>query len=287
MIIIDTGQLIHGCIHFLHKEGEFLFEENIRKVFLESIRRITAKFRDDRNIVLAYDNSSWRSDEFSKYKYARKEGRKESDINYDDVFKHFNKIRGEIGEHFGYRIINVNGAEGDDVIATLVKYVRDEDIVIVARDKDFFQLHKYDNVIQYDPVKCETFEFNKNDIDFMLFSHICKGDRGDGIPNIKSSLNFFYDKIVKNLKTRQKSITVKELKEWFYMAEFEREAYLPKEFNKRFLENKKLIDFECIPENISSKIIEAYESEGNKKTAIDNYLFENNLDIFMDNINDF
>jgi len=286
MIIIDTGQLIHGSIHFLHSENEDIHVDNIRKVFLKSILKSISSFRDD-NVVLAYDNSSWRKWKFDKYKYARKEKRKDSEIDYDECFKCFNDVKEEIDKNFHYKIIDVNGAEADDVVAVLTSYVKDEDIIIVARDKDFFQLHKFPNVKQYDPVIKNFIKFDKKSLDLMKFTHVCKGDSDDGIPNIKEDDDFFYNKIVKNLKTRQKSITKKELNEWFYCSEFELPSVFGEKMYKRYEQNKVLIDFEFIPEKIKKEIIESYENQKDKDDNIYNYLCDKNMILLLDEIQNF
>ena len=59
----------------------------------------------------------------------------------------------ELKENFPYKVIHLEGCEADDVIGTLVERTQEfgnyEPVMIVSADKDFIQLHKYDNVDQY------------------------------------------------------------------------------------------------------------------------------------------
>ena len=61
-----------------------------------------------------------------------------------------NQIR--FKENLPYKMIEVYGAEADDIIATLCKHFQDEKIMIVSGDKDFIQLQTYPNVKQYSPI---------------------------------------------------------------------------------------------------------------------------------------
>jgi len=83
------------------------------------------------------------------------------------IFDCLGKIRQELKDYFPYRVIDVESAEADDIIAALVhmhgKIVSspsDEKILILSGDKDFIQLHIYSNVRQYDPVRKKFIEHN-------------------------------------------------------------------------------------------------------------------------------
>ena len=92
-----------------------------------------------------------------------------------------------------YKHIEVHGAEADDIIATLVRQYPDEKVMIVSGDKDFIQLHKYDNVDQYSYVTRK--EVSDPNPRLYLQTQILKGDSIDGVPNVLSSDNTFVEGI--------------------------------------------------------------------------------------------
>ena len=51
-----------------------------------------------------------------------------------------------------YPVLQVESAEADDIIATMVERYSSEKIMIVSGDKDFSQLQRYKNVSQYSPI---------------------------------------------------------------------------------------------------------------------------------------
>ena len=107
-------------------------------------------------------------------------------------------IREEIAENFPYKVIHIDGCEADDIIGTIVTMNPDpnndfnpEKIMIVSSDRDFLQLQKYKFVRQYSPLlKKELVEKNPR---LYLQTHIIKGDKGDGVPNIFSDDNVFVE----------------------------------------------------------------------------------------------
>ena len=102
------------------------------------------------------------------------------------MFSVLNKIRDEIRLNLPYHVIQVQGAEADDVIASLVRHNmrqgKPEPMLILSADKDFIQLQRYPMVKQYDPIRNRWIE-EANPVAY-LQEHIVRGDRSDGIPNI-------------------------------------------------------------------------------------------------------
>jgi len=76
------------------------------------------------------------------------------------VFSILNDLRDEIKENFPYKVMDVPGAEADDVIGVLVNQYRCvEEILKVSSDKDFIQLLG-PNVSIYRPVQDELLLFS-------------------------------------------------------------------------------------------------------------------------------
>ena len=72
-------------------------------------------------------------------------------------------------------VLSVDNAEADDIIAILCREAHNnkEKVMIVSGDKDFIQLHKYDEVNQYSPIQKK---FVKDDTKKYLHEQIIKGN---------------------------------------------------------------------------------------------------------------
>jgi len=281
MILLDLNQVM--IANFMSQIGNHtdtkIDEGLFRHMVLNSIRSIKTKFSEYGELVIACDDKKlWRRELFPFYKANRKKTRDASELDWAAIFNTLSKIKLELKEYFPYRVIQVEGAEADDVIGTLTKKFNSEKILIVSGDKDFRQLQKFYNVFQYDPINKK---FIKEDAAFrQLKELIIKGDRGDGIPNILSPDNCIIDSI------RQKAISSKKLKEWL---DQEPELFLSTdELSKNWNRNKVLIDLECIPDNITEKIIMEYNKQENKtKEKIFDYLINNKMKVLVEHINEF
>jgi 5'-3' exonuclease len=188
-------------------------EENmVRHMVLNAIRSFNQKFSHEYGeIVVACDNTNnWRKKEFPYYKANRKKNQEKSELDWKGIFDCLGKIRQELKDYFPYRVIDVECAEADDIIAALVhtrgkivSSANNEKILILSGDKDFIQLHVYSNVRQYDPVRKKFIEHN--DPERYLKEHILKGDSGDGVPNVLSGDDCFV------IGQRQKPLTTKKI----------------------------------------------------------------------------
>lgn len=93
-----------------------LSEDLIRHMVLESLRSYRTKFKNEfGELVIAMDNVSWRKNVFPYYKANRKKDREKSKVDWQSIFEIISKIRQELKDHMPYRIIDVEGAEADDV----------------------------------------------------------------------------------------------------------------------------------------------------------------------------
>ena len=155
MILIDfTQTIIAGLMAQLkHNDGE-INEHMLRHMILNSCRNYQRRYGPDYGqIVLCTDAAKpWRRDFFPLYKANRKKSREADDKDWKLIFDTLHKVKMEIKENFPYKYMYVRECEADDIIAVLVKHAPEgEDILIVSGDKDFQQLHKYDNVKQWSP----------------------------------------------------------------------------------------------------------------------------------------
>lgn len=249
-----------------------------RHMVINSLRSYKQKFGSDYGeIVIACDDKNyWRKQIFPYYKANRKKNREASEINWTMVFETFNKIKSEVRENFPYRVVQVDSAEADDIIATLVgEYSELEDIIILSGDKDFIQLHS-ENVKQYDPVRKKW--INHDNPEKYLFEHILKGDAGDGVPNVLSNDDVFVN------GGRQKPLTQKKIDKIYNDGA----VILDTIADRNFSRNKMLVDLSQIPESIKILILDKYNKESGKdRSKLFNYFISHKLKLLMENVGEF
>jgi 5'-3' exonuclease len=252
-------------------------------MILNIIRSHLKNFRKEYGeVVLCSDNRKyWRKEYFPFYKAGRKKSRKNSDLDWHLIFDMLAKFKVEFKENFPYKVIDVEGAEADDIIGTLVpRHIMNENILIISSDGDFLQLQMYNgrskyNVKQYNPTQ-KKFLISKNPMD-ELKQKIINGDKGDGIPNILSPSDTFVREI------RQKVMTEAKL------TKFMSENYTEYDENAKigFSRNQTLIDLRNIPDDIQSKIINTYEETVPVKGKLLDYFIANKLFNLMEVIEEF
>lgn len=251
MILIDMNQIMISNL-MVQIKNDSLNEKLVRHMVLTSLLSYEKLYgKEYGELVLAYDSKHyWRKEVFPYYKQNRKKDREKSNHNWNSIFEVLNKIRDEIKEYFPYKVIEVYGAEADDVISTLCKSKGTEKVLILSGDKDFIQLQKYPGVKQYNPIMKK--EVTHDNPYVFVKEHIIKGDKSDGIPNYLSLDDTFVSGV------RQKPISKKNLDKW---VEQDPSAFCTtNELQQNYYRNKQLIDFDCVPEEIETKILEEYTS---------------------------
>jgi hypothetical protein len=258
----------------------------VRHMVLNCIKSYRRKYTQEfGQLVIACDNVEyWRKGVFPFYKAKRKKEREASKLNWPLIFKCMNQMRAELKEHFPYPLIDVKGAEADDVIAVLVQNAKmNERILILAADKDYIQLHsRFGGVTQYDPVRKRY--VSDNDPDNYLLEHVIRGDAGDGIPNIFSPDDCFVTGI------RQKPVTAKLISEWQHMGtDLEQHIQtMPDHIGRNWHRNKMLIDLTCIPQEVRERILNEFAAQqGKDRKKLFNYFIESKLKNLMTDIQAF
>ena len=286
MILVDLNQvLLAGLMAQIAnaKPKVKLEEDLIRHMVLNIIRTHLKNFRKEYGeVVLCSDNRKyWRKDFFPFYKAHRKKNREKSDLDWHLIFDMLAKFRNELRENFPYKVIDVEGAEADDIIGTLApRHVMHEDILIISSDGDFLQLQQYNGksnytIKQYNPAK-KKFVVSENPLE-ELKEKIIQGDKGDGIPNIMSPSDTFVRGV------RQKVMT--EAKFTKFMSQNFNEYDETSQIG--FSRNQTLIDLRNIPNDIQSKIINTYEETVPVKGKILDYFIANKLKNLIDVIEEF
>ena len=272
MILVDANQIAISHLMVRSKIEDGIKIESVRKSIVRVIGRIAKKYGNEYGqVVLCYDDKNyWRREVFPFYKKNRKQEREASKYDWDQVFSVLNTIRDELKGNFPYKVLQVQGAEADDIVASLcmenAKTDAPEKVLILSADKDFIQLHKYDFVCQYDPIRNRWIE-NEDPVMY-LQEHIIRGDRSDGIPNILTC----DDAIVTGKP--QKKMSKDKIASLANMS--------PEDFTnfirlRNWKRNAELIDFGRIPEAVVERILSASSKAKVQASVNLNYFIDNKL----------
>ncbi len=284
MILVDMNQISLASVmmHLNITKRNSVEGGMVRHMILNSLRMYRQMFFEDYGeLVICYDSKHyWRRDIFPQYKAGRKKSRESSSHDWDNIFEFLNAFKDEMIEFMPYKVLEVYGAEADDIIAALCGELEFDNgkTLILSGDKDFIQLQRYGNVTQYSPIT-KKFVNGVNWSDY-LNEHILRGDTGDGVPNVLSPDNTFVDGL------RQKPLGKKKIQSW---SEHNIEDVLPSDEVKRnYQRNKKLIDLTESPKELFLECLKAYADapEGDRSKLL-NYFIKNRLNELMDSIGDF
>jgi len=287
MIIVDLNQIMISnlMVQINGRQAVELSEDLVRHMVLNSLRGHNKKFRKEYGeMVIACDSKNvWRREVFPNYKAGRKANREKSDHDWNAIFAMLGNIRSEIKEFLPYKVLELETAEADDIIAALVRRIQNrvgpnhlKKVLILSGDKDFIQLHN-EWVKQYNPVLNKYVGKDENPA-LYIKEHILKGDRSDGIPNVLSDDNVFIE------GRRQKPLSRKKIDSWLE----EVLMTMTEEEEKNYNRNRKLIDLNCIPQELEDKINNEFD---NVKVAtrdkILNYFIKNKLKTLIEVIDEF
>lgn len=258
-------------------------EENfIRHMILNSLRMYRSKYRSKfGELVICTDGMrNWRYNVYPHYKFKRKDARKESKMDWNEVFRITNMVLDEIEENFPYKVVRHENCEADDIIAALCEdtqeFGRHQDVLIVSSDKDFAQLQKYSNINQYSPMKKRMIK--EDTPRKQLMELIMKGDQVDGIPNVLSNDNCFVEGI------RQTPLRKNILDQLINDPKSQGD-----EIYRNYCRNKKLIDLSETPQTVKEEIIYRYENQDkwDNKGKVFPYLVEKRCRQLLENVEEF
>ena len=297
MIVIDYNQVAIATFmsEIGHRPGSDI-EVNLpllRHMIINTIRSYKKRFGNEfGDIVIACDNRHyWRRKVFPYYKAHRKKDREKSDFDWNAIFDALSIVRDELAEYFPYPVIDIEGAEADDVIGTLAEYSQtlgepdqlfgdptSVPYLIISGDHDFNQLQKWDNVKQYAPAFKKWVKL-KEPVEKVLMEHIITGDKGDGIPNMLSPDDCFVE------GKRQKPIRKTLLAEWKSKPP---EEWVTGDMAHGYNRNRMLVDLTQTPQEIKDAIINSYiQQQGGDRSQLLNYFIKNKMKNMMDVLGDF
>lgn len=197
-------------------------------------------------------STAWRKKIYPLYKENRK-----YDDSFQLLFDEFDKIFELLGM-FPSKEIEVENAEGDDVIYTLATHFADlgEDVLVISSDKDLIQLHNFNEKIEiFNPMKRCILEPIPDIIEF-------KAIVGDPSDNIKGIPRL-------GKKTFEKMMLDKDL--------FAKKLQGNEELFEDIL---KIVDLRKFPKEIGNKAIDCYNNQEWKKLdaqSIELFMIDNKL----------
>lgn len=155
---------------------------------LLEIFKFVQMFQPDKTVI-AWDSrtkSVWRRQIYAEYKTAKRSSLSESQLKNLDRQQ---KIVREAIDNLAIQQFEVEGVEGDDLVALAVIMPESRPAVIVSTDRDFWQMVRGDQVKVYDPRKKfllagSTFHQHTgfDSPEHHLAFKVLKGDPGDGVP---------------------------------------------------------------------------------------------------------
>ena len=282
MIIFDYNQVaISSLMEQIGSSKKPVEEALVRHMILNVIRTYVKKFKATHGpeVVIACDNRNyWRREYFPQYKASRKKSRDASGHDWNSIFDCLSKIKEELRDYSPYKVIDVDTAEADDIIATLaIRKAPHEKVMILSSDKDFAQLQKFANIEQYSPILKKFISEPLPSV--QLKQMIIRGDKGDGIPNILTQDNVFTE------GGRQRPITEAKIINWLNQKP---EEFCNTEMLRNYKRNELLIDLTKVPESLQKSIIDTYENTaGQTKQQFMNYMIANKLKNLIEVIDEF
>ena len=288
MILIDYTQGDLGSIIVSLNRGEDLDDKLVRHITLNNLRYYRSRFKEEYGelVICTDDKHYWRRDYFPNYKANRKKDRASSPYDWNEIFSAVNMIRDELDIYFPYKVLHIDGAEADDIIAVVLLNRAEDKNIIISSDKDFIQLHR-ESISQYSPVTKKV--LNGENPQAYLKEHIIKGDRSDGVPNVLSSdATFISEKRQKPIRITTIVTLLEAMNEYdpetlYQIAKCNKDTWV-----RNWKRNETLIDLTKIPEEIVENILYEFDGqvEGYRNNLL-NYFIDNKLNSLIKEIQEF
>ena len=279
MILLDFSQVMIASFMSIGRGRVVVEEDLLRHTVLNTIRQYRRQFKeyDTNGFVICCDSvHNWRKESFPEYKASRKKKKEDDTTDWKSLYAFLDEMIEDLRENFPYKVIQVDRAEADDIIAVLNEHVATNPTLIISSDKDFIQLHKYEGLVQWSPL---TKQFITGDPVESLYEKLIRGDAGDGVPNILSS-----DDVLITEGKRQTPVTKKKLEAWRGKKP---EEFCTEDMLRNYYRNRTMVDLSQTPETIRINIINQFKEQVPKQNGLMSYFVEKRLKNLMEHIEDF
>lgn len=263
ILLIDYGNLSMRCLFAIPRNPLDYTFSTYKETIIRALKNLIVENSPSRVVIALEGGNNWRNDFYPEYKGQRAHAREiNKTVDFVEFFKHNDDFLGQLREVMpSLQFIRVRRLEADDIIAIVTKTCKDSEIILVSSDRDFYQLHKYENFKQYNPIKKEF--VNVINPRMALMEKIVTGDSADNIPSI------------------QKGVGPKKFAKIFS----ERFDEFVAEHREAFERNSRLISFENIPNEFYKPVIDEMNNKSdivpNKKEFF-NFVVRNSLSNLLD-----
>ena len=247
----DEYQIIKNNVNYCWFDND-IFLEKYKKMFLEGITKLINKkiFFSDKSLVLfcldTPKEDLWRIKIQSNYKSNRI--LKICDNNNIKLFFNYTCtiiIPNLIQNYKNFNQIQISNIEADDIIGIICLYIKNNNlnykIYLISSDKDFYQLG-FPNLVFINYKLKKEIILSLHDANYELNKKIIFGDKSDCIPSI----------IKKRLKNKIQLIENND-----FLLKYLNDN---QESKKQYEINKKMIDFNYIPNDFYLKVIDIFLS---------------------------
>ena len=283
LMLVDMSNLVMSTVlGFNGQTGEPITLNMIRTLVLKRLQILKNRYlREYPNIVLCFDaRTYWRRDVFPPYKASRKIQRdKDEKIDWEQFFRDYDAFKKELFENFPVVCLEVDGAEADDIIAILSKVMGPHrPCCVVSSDKDMIQIQEHIcPTVKIWSLSKGKFVTPKTS-DYSILEHVIRGDPDDGVPNIRSD-----DEVLITEGVRQKSISKNLVEEAKRHGITRPEKFCPThESLKNFHRNQQLIDFRFIPDELTERVVQAFNDYEPVRGRTFNYIMSHGLATSLD-----
>jgi 5'-3' exonuclease len=140
-LIID-GNYILSKAAFIAQKNKILYSE-LETILVKEIKTLSQLFSFNNIYFISDDKNNWRKKFYTEYKAKRS---KDSDIDWVFVYETYENFKQNIINMKSIKQIQINNAEGDDVISYIVKTSNEKGYsnLIISVDGDLYQLIDYD-----------------------------------------------------------------------------------------------------------------------------------------------
>ena len=270
MIFIDLSGLFHLSLYRLEKAGVELTDHTLECSLAQSIYWFKKKFEEEYgHVVICCDSkSNWRREVFPYYKQRRRDKRENDEKDWNSIFDMFSMVKTRFKQNMQETVLEIDGLEGDDLIALGTKLINRRPHLIISSDKDMTQLTCQSGVRMFHVLHQEFVEFDERA--FIL--QILKGDRSDGVPSILCEDNHFVDENApRRALTKKYTEAISVANEEEIRRVFAEADDLDK-IVEHFKRNRLLIDLDYIPEKykeiFKTQFMEAYNAQKNNNSNV-------------------
>lgn len=258
-------------------------------LMLTALLSITKKF-PSKEIVMAWDEHSWRKKYYHDYKGNRKKLRDERTPDEVILYDAFYELMVDYHKMFGMTNVislKVTACEADDICGSLASKLGRKKIMVVSGDSDYKQLLQLPSVDLYDPRTKKKVNLRPEEARWSLFEKVVRGDKSDNVPSAwprvrepvmremfenPLELAAAFESSAKRLKDNNEKVlkTIKKLAD--NKADLPQDEVLKKiararmkvqrvGFKEAYQRNEVLISFDKIPGTIHKAIWKAYENQ--------------------------